>query len=163
MLPEGLKIHALESLVLPSDDILEITQHLYCSLFTKPIDWLLKRRNVQKMPREELEHSEQLIRKLSLELQFHSGEESGSKASSSSSQGSGAEGEGAGANDGTLGGLTPEELHAEVDDWYGTLSGGQRGKAEFIRQVFLKDHCPGVLVIDEAFAPLDPKSKMLVQ
>ena len=28
MLPDGLKIHALESLVLPSADVLEITQHL---------------------------------------------------------------------------------------------------------------------------------------
>merc|ERR1711981_948633 len=65
--------------------------------------------------------------------------------------------------DGRVGGLTPEELHAEVDDWYGALSGVQRGKAEFMRQVFMKDSCPGVLVIDEAFAPLDPKSKMLVQ
>jgi ABC-type nitrate/sulfonate/bicarbonate transport system ATPase subunit len=102
------------------------------------------------MPKLELEKAEQLIRKLSIELQFHSNDEKGNAAGKTSSE------EG-------LGGLTHDEIFTEADDWYGTLSGGQRGKAEFIRQVFMKDRCPGILVIDEAFAPLDPKSKMLVQ
>jgi hypothetical protein len=30
---------------------------------------------------------------------------------------------------------------------------------EHISQVFLKPRCPGLLLLDEAFAPLDPASK----
>merc|ERR1712228_866362 len=54
-------------------------------------------------------------------------------------------------------------LRAHTEGWYSKLSGGQRGKMEFIRKIFLRDRCPGVLLIDEAFAPLDPRSKQLVQ
>jgi energy-coupling factor transporter ATP-binding protein EcfA2 len=157
MLPEGLNVLALDSLVLPSDDVVEITQHLYCSLFTSPLSWLLRRRDVSKLSKDELSKSEELIRKLSVDLQFHSSEDAVRSTSHSSSSSDKA------FSEAPLGGIAPEELHAEVDDWYGTLSGGQRGKAEFMRQVFMKDQCPGILIIDEAFAPLDPKSKMLVQ
>ena len=34
---------------------------------------------------------------------------------------------------------------------------------EFIRSVFLRKQCPPILLIDEAFAPLDPAAKRLVQ
>ena len=54
-------------------------------------------------------------------------------------------------------------LHREHDDWFGSLSGGQRAKVELIRKVFMRRRCPGVLLLDEAFAALDPKSKRLVQ
>eukprot|EP00438_Fugacium_kawagutii_P015930 Skav217911 [mRNA] locus=scaffold795:200078:200427:+ [translate_table: standard] len=54
-------------------------------------------------------------------------------------------------------------MHLPSQDWYGELSGGQRSKAELMRQVFLKESCPKVVLIDEAFAPLDPASKQLVQ
>ncbi|CAJ1354341.1 unnamed protein product [Effrenium voratum] len=60
-------------------------------------------------------------------------------------------------------GLSSEELQAEMADWYGELSGGQRSKAELMRQVFLKAECPKVILLDEVFAPLDPGSKLLVQ
>lgn len=53
-------------------------------------------------------------------------------------------------------------LLREHDDWGGTMSGGQRVKLELIRSIFLQDTCPTVLLIDEAFAPLDPASKQLV-
>ena len=33
---------------------------------------------------------------------------------------------------------------------------------ELISQVFLKPRCPALLLLDEAFAPLDPTSKALV-
>jgi len=151
VLPEGLEIHAVESIVLPSD-VLEITQHLYCPLFTKPISWMLRRRDLDSIPPLELQKLEYRIQTLSADLAFYSSEESTSVALEAKDEGSR-----------VPGGLTSQELHAEADDWYGTLSGGQRGKAEFIREVFMKDACPGVLIIDEAFAPLDPTSKMLVQ
>merc|ERR1711879_66484 len=60
-------------------------------------------------------------------------------------------------------GLNVSELHAEKEDWYSELSGGEKAKVEFIRKVFLRERCPPVLLIDEAFAPLDPSSKLAVQ
>ena len=33
-------------------------------------------------------------------------------------------------------------VSAQLQDWYSELSGGQRSKAELMRQVFLKDRCP---------------------
>ncbi|CAK0832313.1 unnamed protein product, partial [Prorocentrum cordatum] len=53
--------------------------------------------------------------------------------------------------------------YVEREDWYGELSGGEKCKVEFIRKVFLRPRCPSVLLIDEAFAPLDPASKRSVQ
>ena len=55
-----------------------------------------------------------------------------------------------------------KELTGEKEDWFADLSGGQRSKAELVRKVFLHDRCPDVLLIDETFAPLDPRSKSLV-
>ena len=91
---------------------------------------------------------------------------------------------------------------AVKDDWYGKLSGGQRSKAwrfgpcrveykrfmpqaELVRQIFLQQQCPQILLIDEAgerafglcrdapesildsireaLGPLDAQSKVLVQ
>mmetsp|Transcript_18402 Transcript_18402/g.41984 ORF Transcript_18402/g.41984 Transcript_18402/m.41984 type:complete len:957 (-) Transcript_18402:440-3310(-) len=55
------------------------------------------------------------------------------------------------------------ELTAESEDWHGSLSGGQRSKAEFVRSVFLAPECPDLVLIDEGFAALDPRSKAVVQ
>ncbi|CAJ1421780.1 unnamed protein product [Effrenium voratum] len=51
----------------------------------------------------------------------------------------------------------------EEANWYGKISGGQRSKAELVGQVFMRDRCPAVLLIDEALAPLDSASKALAQ
>ena len=51
------------------------------------------------------------------------------------------------------------ELTAESEDWHGSLSGGQRSKAEFVRSVFLAPECPDLVLIDEGFAALDPRWK----
>lgn len=143
MLPDGLTIKALESLALPSSDVVEITQQLYCPLFVKPLAWLLQRRDLDAMPAEELQRYERQIQQLSGELEFHS------KDDSTVSREAGV--------------MSAAKLREEAEDWYGALSGGQRCKVEFIRKVFLRDQCPQVLLIDEAFAPLDPRSKMLMQ
>eukprot|EP00927_Polykrikos_kofoidii_P085468 TRINITY_DN9305_c0_g1_i1.p1 TRINITY_DN9305_c0_g1~~TRINITY_DN9305_c0_g1_i1.p1 ORF type:complete len:868 (+),score=123.04 TRINITY_DN9305_c0_g1_i1:152-2755(+) len=145
MLPEGLTIRGLKRLVVPSDELVEITQSLYCPLFTKPIDWLLQRKS-ETLTTEELASYEKHIGELTEELEFRSHRDE--KVVNTS---------------GVEPGLTSEELHEDHDDWYSTLSGGQKGKLEFISKVFVKDRCPGVMLIDEAFAPLDPRSKSLVQ
>ena len=60
--------------------------------------------------------------------------------------------------------VEPAAMLVREADWYGSLSGGQRSKADFIRTVFLrKGGCPALLLVDEGFAALDPRSKGLVQ
>ena len=54
------------------------------------------------------------------------------------------------------------ELLEEKEDWFSELSGGQKSKVELVRTVFIRDHCPDVLLIDETMAPLDPASKEVV-
>jgi ABC-type polar amino acid transport system ATPase subunit len=54
------------------------------------------------------------------------------------------------------------DLQAQKDDWFSDLSGGQKSKVELVRKVFVRDHCPDVLLVDETMAPLDPDSKALV-
>jgi ABC-type uncharacterized transport system fused permease/ATPase subunit len=54
------------------------------------------------------------------------------------------------------------ELLEMKEDWFSDLSGGQKSKMELVRKVFLHEHCPDVLLIDETMAPLDPSSKSLV-
>ncbi|CAK0811106.1 unnamed protein product [Prorocentrum cordatum] len=137
VLPSGLEIQELGGLVLPSDDVVEITQQLYCPLHVRPLEWLLQRRGLDGLPAPELAARQRRAEGLLAELEF--GEQ------------------------GHAGRLNASALLAPTEDWYGTLSGGQRGKVEFVRKVFLRDRCPGVLLIDEAFAPLDPRSKQLVQ
>lgn len=53
-------------------------------------------------------------------------------------------------------------LLREHEDWGAAMSGGQRIKLELIRSILLRDACPAVLLLDEAFAPLDPASKLYV-
>lgn len=144
VLPDGLAIENLDSLVVPSDEVVEVMQQLYCPLFTKPIAWMLQNRQLDKLAPDELEALEQKIISLSSQMALRGGEDAGDENEAAS-------------------GLSHEELHEEADDWYSTFSGGQRVKVELIRKVFLKEKCPGVLLIDEAFAPLDPSSKAVVQ
>jgi ABC-type iron transport system FetAB ATPase subunit len=53
-------------------------------------------------------------------------------------------------------------LYTEQHDWYNEISGGEKIKVELIRQVFLHDKCPDVLLLDEVLAPLDPTTKSIV-
>eukprot|EP00435_Cladocopium_sp_Y103_P038206 s73_g10.t1 len=116
----------MRGIALPSDDIVEISQQMYCPLYIEPMTWL--QRHVAG--REESPQIPQLLS----ELDF-------AKESS--------------------GGL--RDFHSLETNWYGKLSGGQRSKAELISQVFLRHRCPDILLIDEALAPLDADSKILVQ
>lgn len=136
-LPIATELEPGGRIVLPSDDVVEITQQLYCPLFTRPIAWLLQLPEVELPSEEVLAPHFERVRRLSLELRFHGGNASE--------------------------GLSQSELYEEKEDWCSELSGGQRVKVELMRKVFLKSECPGVLLLDEAFAPLDPDSKASVQ
>jgi len=143
-LPEGLEIRTMGRLAVPSDEIVEITQAFYCPLYVKPIAWILSHTHLDQLSTEELEQYELQIEQLAIDLDFFGKDQ---EASASISE----------ANE-----LLRATLHAEQDDWYDTLSGGQRAKVEVMRRVLLRGACPRILLIDEAFAPLDPVSKVLV-
>ncbi|KAH8060175.1 hypothetical protein JL722_5136 [Aureococcus anophagefferens] len=59
------------------------------------------------------------------------------------------------------------DLARDHDDFAGGLSGGQKVKLELVRQLFLPAAlgapCPGLLLLDEIFSPLDPASKAAVR
>jgi len=131
----GVEILALDTLILPSDNLVWITQQLYCPLFVEPSKWFF-----QQMDSDQLEHVEEVMSNLFAELEFRKND-----------------------NEGSSNEVSLEELYVVQDDWYRGLSGGQRCKAEFIRQVFSRKSCPRILLVDETFAPIDTQSKKLVQ
>ena len=53
-------------------------------------------------------------------------------------------------------------LYSEQHDWYNEISGGEKIKVELIRQVFLHDKCPNVLLLDEISVPLDSYIKLII-
>lgn len=115
-LPPGVELpHGLS---LKGDDVVEITQQMYCPLYIEPRKWLQRLNNAAD------------VQALLKSLDF-------------------------GETD--LSNLSNMETN-----WYSKLSGGQRSKVELISQVFLRRSCPDILLIDEALAPLDAKSKSLV-
>jgi len=145
-LPADLELESGGSFLVPSDDVVEITQKLYCPLFTRPIDWMLQSSEVELLGGDALRQREDRVAALLEELAFRDRRNSTNESEF------------------VLGShMILDELRAEHEDWYGSLSGGQRVKAEIVRKVFMMDECPKVLLLDEVFAPLDPLSKTLVQ
>ncbi|CAE7245427.1 pstB2 [Symbiodinium natans] len=136
-LPSGLMVEG--SMVMPLGELAEVPQRPYHPFHVQPLAWLLNEASLAALSSEELDRHEARAVQVSARLGFKSSQESDAQ------------------------GLTTEELRQERKDWYSDLSGGQRSKAELMRQIFLKSRCPQVVLIDEALAPLDPISKQLVQ
>ena len=123
----------MQGIMLRSDDIVEISQQMYCPLYIEPMTWLQRYANTSPS-------SQARIPELMSELDFV-------KESSSA-----------------LRVRDVESTFSSVEtNWYAKLSGGQRSKAELISQIFLRHKCPDIVLIDEALAPLDADSKILVQ
>ena len=131
-------------ITMPSADIVEISQTFYWPLYSKPIDWIY-----QKHISSNKDESRESVKRVAEELQSLAfaqpldsdkdlSEEDRSKAIINRLSG---------------------DLQDEKEDWFGELSGGQKSKVELVRKVFLRDHCPSVLLVDETMAPLDPASK----
>lgn len=133
-LEDQLSHDIMQGLTLPSDDIVEITQQMYCPLYIEPMTWL-QRHVGPSWPDSALESE---VAELLGELDF-------AKEHPNASE------------------YVKAGFYSMETNWYSKLSGGQRSKAELISQVFLRQKCPEVLLIDEALAPLDADSKMLVQ
>jgi len=128
------------SVQMPSSDVVEITQNFYFPLFSSPFDWIYNIDPFESIA--DASKKDTMARKLETELkslQFYPETLADQSESTLMS-----------------------DLTSTKDDWFSDLSGGQKSKVELVRKVFLADHCPKVLLIDETFAPLDPESKNLV-
>eukprot|EP00590_Aulacoseira_subarctica_P004436 CAMPEP_0172437758 /NCGR_PEP_ID=MMETSP1064-20121228/72431_1 /TAXON_ID=202472 /ORGANISM="Aulacoseira subarctica , Strain CCAP 1002/5" /LENGTH=497 /DNA_ID=CAMNT_0013186259 /DNA_START=1157 /DNA_END=2650 /DNA_ORIENTATION=+ len=123
-------------LILPSADVVEISQNFYWPLHTKPIDWIYQELVSEMSEARRSDLVSRVEHELSL-LQFKRDTVSDRINLS-------------------------RDLLEEKDDWFNELSGGQKCKVELVRKVFLLKSCPAVLLIDETLAPLDPESKVLV-
>jgi ABC-type nitrate/sulfonate/bicarbonate transport system ATPase subunit len=181
----SIQLLSLRQLSLPSADVVEVTQDFYCPLFTKPMEWLVQNDDACSSDEavlaadeagrcEGVDYTQRFVElAIALEIfsddDFHAGVGAGdtntnidtntdvpNSGIANASATNNSSSKTATANLRAL-------LEREHDDWYSSLSGGQRAKVELIRKVFLRPECPGVLLIDEAFAALDPKSKGVVQ
>eukprot|EP00438_Fugacium_kawagutii_P003248 Skav226646 [mRNA] locus=scaffold1:57871:59432:- [translate_table: standard] len=131
----------MQGIVLQSDDIVEISQQMYCPLYIEPMAWL---------QRHAASTSQDQIPELLSELDFVKESLNGKSKTSTLAKSS-------------LNTLDSFDFNSVQTNWYGKLSGGQRSKAELVSQVFMRQKCPDILLIDEALAPLDADSKILVQ
>ena len=158
--------------------IVEVGQRAYTPLHVRPIDWLMNshpKGNTAAAGQRGTDTAARAaaarVAALAVELRLGLGERSGDESNEESDAGGSAGGKGRGE----VAEMTPSDVSGEADDdpfvasllrehedWGGSMSGGQRVKLELIRSVFLPGACPDVLLLDEAFAPLDPSSKLLI-
>ena len=139
--------------------IVEVGQRAYTPLYTRPIDWLRSSfANTTVATRQRGADAETRavaarVAALAVELRLGLGERSGEDSGTADNEA-----------DMALSDDDPfvVSLLSEHEDYGSTMSGGQRVKLELIRSVFLGGACPDVLLLDEAFAPLDPSSKLLI-
>jgi len=140
------------SIILPSSNIVEISQNFYWPLYTKPIDWIYQSHISSTT---NTFSDEDIVMKVVDELQglLFFNEESQQPSEQSLDNG---------INRSEKTQKLQKDLEEEKEDWFNDLSGGQKSKVELVRKVFLSKKCPEVLLIDETLAPLDPASKGLV-
>ena len=117
----------------PYTSVVTITQKIYMPLYVKPIDWIMGIDTSTLSPVEK-GCAATKIATLFKELKFYTSEVD------------------------ILADLEQEKHH-----WASDLSGGQRIKVELIKNIFFKDKCPEVLLLDETFGPLDSTSRQSVQ
>jgi energy-coupling factor transporter ATP-binding protein EcfA2 len=167
----GRKLDAIEphprlSITMPSSHVMEISQTFYWPLYSKPIDWIYQEHISDSMDESELKERCRRVAELLHSLEFTQsllGIDVPEIVDESSVDPIDSTGESvASAPTGDAVAKIMEDLLEEKEDWFSDLSGGQRSKVELVRQVFLHDECPHVLLIDETMAPLDPRSKSLV-
>jgi len=133
-LESSINITDFGSVQMPSSIVVEIAQNYYWPLFTKPVDWIYHEDVSSNRNKDEM--VSRVVEEL-MELKFQ-------------------------PEDGDERNSLRLDLEEEKEDWFGDLSGGQKSKVELVRNVFLSNVCPKVLLLDETFAALDPESKNLV-
>jgi ABC-type lipoprotein export system ATPase subunit len=157
------------SIVMPSPHIVEISQNFYWPLYSKPIDWIFQDLDQWNEASSDLAVRVRRVAEELHSLQFFQSGRDNKKLEPGATNGTGTVVDIADAmksSDATTSEATISrimaELQEEKEDWFSNLSGGQKSKVELVRTVFLREHCPDVLLIDETMAPLDPASKELV-
>lgn len=120
-----------------SQNLTLVSQNPYCPLFITPFQWLVKMTTSElyQLSEEQRKELRDKVLEYSKKLKLLSeGEETS----------------------------LDSILDVPQDNWYTKLSGGEKIKVELIRQIFLKDKCPDVLLLDEIFGPLDSEIKPVV-
>lgn len=121
------------SIVMPSSDIVEISQTFYWPLYSKPIDWIYQRHTLSDV--EDSTESDAFVLKVAKELQLLSFAQSQEHVKKSASD----------VNDDVVQQLMIE-LQDEKEDWFSELSGGQKSKVELVRKLFVREECPSVVL-----------------
>ena len=135
------------SISMPSERVVEISQTFYWPLYARPIDWIIQGHpDIHDTPETHRRVAEWLD---SLEFVRPVPPEGIENPTDED------------VKESTIQRIILE-LTEEKEDWFSDLSGGQKSKVELVRQVFLYQTCPDVLLVDETMAPLDPTSKALV-
>lgn len=148
--------HTRLSITMPSSHVVEISQTFYWPLYTKPIDWIFQARISDMGWEEDLQARVRRVAEELHSLEFAQAVVEDNGAKTDTLQDSSVD-----PSESIIRGIM-EQLQEEKEDWFSDLSGGQRSKVELVRQVFLQEQCPHVLLVDETMAPLDPRSKALV-
>jgi len=146
------------SITMPSSAVVEISQNFYWPLYSKPIDWIYQEHVLETCSPAQLEEKARKVAKELNDLGFFQSIEN---SNLDDAQVDNATVSPSFSEDAMIDRIISELLE-EKEDWFSDLSGGQKSKVELVRKVFLHDHCPDVLLIDETLAPLDPASKSLV-
>lgn len=137
--PEDIPI---TSILMPSSDIVEISQTFYWPLHSKPIDWIHQKRITSEMRNETERQS--FVQKVADELQLLSFAQSQDPEKKSKSDVDG-DISTMSSHDGIVQKLMID-LQDEKADWFGELSGGQKSKVELVRKLFLREECPSVVL-----------------
>lgn len=122
------------SIMMPSSDVVEISQVFYWPLYTRPIDWIYQQYLPVDFNRNETEVNARKVAEQLQSLSFSQSQSSPDTLQHSDSKPN------------ALDDLT-RILQEEREDWFSELSGGQKSKVELVRKVFLREHCPSVLLI----------------
>lgn len=140
------------ALSISSSHMVEISQTFYWPLFTKPIEWIYQTHGTESAI------SDEQVNKVVKELQdliFISSSSGNSEKSIDSDKNDEAV---AVASNNSWDELKSELLE-EKEDWFSSLSGGQKSKVELVRKVFLSDTCPEILLIDESkYSPYEKEN-----
>jgi len=136
------------SVTMPSAAVSEISQNFYWPLYSKPVEFFFQSDLFEDLSEKEIDDRAMLVATELHSLHFFQPVTKGENSTDVDDKASIVR--------------IADELKEEKEDWFSDLSGGQKSKAELVRLVFLQDVCPGVLLVDETMAPLDPASKQTV-
>lgn len=123
-LASSISIDKIGSVLMPSSDVVEISQNFYWPLFTRPVDWIyqthLNTDVMSDFKREQMiTRVEEELRSLHFYQEDQTGNGSGTTNAPAAKTTS----------------LLRSDLTEVKEDWFGDLSGGQKSKVELVRKV----------------------------